>query len=106
MLVAFDILVLQVLPSSVGQNLVPGSTLGIITTSSGIAKPAALTGIPTPAPGLPGATPAGLGTAVRTPNGQIMMMTPAATMQPLARPTAGELWVTNKGVQSRMCVCS
>ncbi|KAK8384041.1 hypothetical protein O3P69_016044 [Scylla paramamosain] len=75
-----------VLPSSVGQNLVPGSTLGIITTSAGIAKPGTLTGIPTGTPVLPGGTPANLGTAVRAPNGQIMMMAPAATMQPLARP--------------------
>ncbi|MPC29849.1 Activating transcription factor 7-interacting protein 1 [Portunus trituberculatus] len=74
------------LPSSVGQNLVPGSTLGIITTSAGIAKPATLTGIPTGAPVLPAGTPTSLGTAVRAPNGQIMMMAPAATMQPLTRP--------------------
>lgn len=74
------------LPTSVGQNLVPGGTLGIITTSAGIAKPASLTGIPSGAPVLPGGTPASLGTAVRTPNGQIMMMAPAATMQPLSRP--------------------
>lgn len=81
--------VVGVMPTSMGQNLVPGSTLGIITTTSGIAKPATLTGIPTPTPGLTGATPASLGTAVRTPNGQIMMMTPAAPMQPLVRPAAG-----------------
>ncbi|XP_063888298.1 activating transcription factor 7-interacting protein 1-like isoform X4 [Scylla paramamosain] len=84
-----------VLPSSVGQNLVPGSTLGIITTSAGIAKPGTLTGIPTGTPVLPGGTPANLGTAVRAPNGQIMMMAPAATMQPLARPPGA------KGVVNR-----
>ncbi|XP_045105755.1 activating transcription factor 7-interacting protein 1-like isoform X2 [Portunus trituberculatus] len=83
------------LPSSVGQNLVPGSTLGIITTSAGIAKPATLTGIPTGAPVLPAGTPTSLGTAVRAPNGQIMMMAPAATMQPLTRPPGA------KGVVNR-----
>ncbi|XP_050729493.1 mucin-5AC-like isoform X2 [Eriocheir sinensis] len=80
--------VVGVLPTSMGQNLIPGSTVGIITTSSGM-RPATLTGIPASAPGIPAGTSTSLGTAVRTPNGQIMMMAPAGTMQPLTRPAAG-----------------
>lgn len=71
-----------------GQNLIPGSTVGIITTSSGM-RPATLTGIPASASGIPGGTSASLGTAVRAPNGQIMMMATAGTMQNLTRPTTG-----------------
>ncbi|XP_050729495.1 mucin-5AC-like isoform X4 [Eriocheir sinensis] len=88
--------VVGVLPTSMGQNLIPGSTVGIITTSSGM-RPATLTGIPASAPGIPAGTSTSLGTAVRTPNGQIMMMAPAGTMQPLTRPAAGAKGIVNRG---------
>lgn len=89
-----------------GQNLIPGSTVGIITTSSGM-RPATLTGIPASAPGIPTGTSNNLGTAVRTPNGQIMMMAPAGTMQPLTRPTAGKLQAITRAqelLQWSVCV--
>ncbi|KAG0723507.1 Activating transcription factor 7-interacting protein 1 [Chionoecetes opilio] len=89
------------LPTSMGQNLVPpGSTLGIITTNAGIGKPGTLTGLTASTQGLPGGAHS-LGTAARAPHnyGQIMMMAPAGSMQPLIRPSPGEFWAASNIVK-------